>query len=186
MSKKTFKNAKRNRYYGLRVGDIVSPKGLQGALESSLGKCKVIGYAPFDNNRVYIQSIETGEETDWVAEWCEIITKVEDIKDTVEINASIIANYKEVVNSLISIAIYNENKMSFQHKKQDVKVAVLNLATEMGVEIIKTEEEAEKTNPTFECIGIVGALSLLFINKNAPKKEYSDIFALILRYIEQV
>ena len=184
MSKKTFKNAKRNRYYGLRVGDIVSPKGLLG-VESSLGKCIVIKYGS-DNNRVEIKSIATGEEREWIAEFCEIITKVEDIKDTVEINASIIANYKEVVNSLISIAIYNENNMSFKHKKQDVKVAVFNLATEMQIEIIKTEKEAEKTDTTFECIGIVGALSLLFINKNAPKKDYSDIFALILRYIEQV
>ena len=71
-----FDNKERNRYYGLRIGDIVSPKGIDGK-EWSKGKAEVIEYGFMDNNAVYIR-VEDGTETKWVAEWCEIITKVED------------------------------------------------------------------------------------------------------------
>lgn len=73
---KNFTNEKRNRYYGLRIGDIVSPKGLDGK-ESSKGKAEVIDFGFMDNNAVYIK-FEDGTETKWVAEWCKIITKIED------------------------------------------------------------------------------------------------------------
>lgn len=71
----TFKNEKRNRYYGLRIGDIVDPKGLSG--KTMYPNAEVVGFAYSDNNRVYIRK-ENGKITDWVAEWCDIITKVED------------------------------------------------------------------------------------------------------------
>lgn len=71
-----FDNENRDRYYGLRVGDLISPKGIDG---KSKGNANVIGYGS-DNNRVEIK-FEDGAETDWVAEWCDIIKKVEDKND---------------------------------------------------------------------------------------------------------
>jgi len=71
-----FLNENRNRYYGLRVGDTVKllySTGLQ------YGRCEVIELVAMDNNSVLLKS-ESGKKFEWVAEWCDIITKVEDIK----------------------------------------------------------------------------------------------------------
>lgn len=68
-------NLERRRYYGLRIGDLVSPKGVDGK-EWHRGIAEVINYGG-DNNRVEIKS-KDGTIIDWVAEWCDIITKVED------------------------------------------------------------------------------------------------------------
>jgi len=73
--KKEFTNENRTRYYGLRVGDIVNAKGLTGIV---WGRSKVLELVPMDNNSVIIES-KTGKPIEWTAEWCEIVTKVEDI-----------------------------------------------------------------------------------------------------------
>jgi hypothetical protein len=70
-----FENIDRKRYYGLRIGDLVSPKGVDGK-EWHKGVAEVVNYGS-DNNRVEIKS-KDGTITDWVAEWCEIMTRVED------------------------------------------------------------------------------------------------------------
>ena len=70
-----FDNEERRRYYGLRKGDIVSPRYIHGIVAP---KAEVIDYG-MDNNRVRVK-FENGEETEWVAEWCDIIEKVEDRK----------------------------------------------------------------------------------------------------------
>lgn len=72
---KLFTNENRTRYYGLRVGDIVNPKHVSGA---PFGECKVVELIPMDNNSVMLED-KNGNPIEWVAEWCEIITKVEDI-----------------------------------------------------------------------------------------------------------
>jgi hypothetical protein len=64
-----FDNQERRRYYGIRVGDIVSC--------DPHTNCEVIGYGFLDNNKVYLR-YEDGTEGSQVAEWCKIITKVED------------------------------------------------------------------------------------------------------------
>ena len=71
---KNFDNESRNRYYGLRKGDTVK---LQFSHQNPEPIAEVIEYGFMDNNRVYVK-LENGEETDWVAEWCEILIKVED------------------------------------------------------------------------------------------------------------
>jgi hypothetical protein len=71
-----FDNADRSRCYGLRVGDIVSPK-IPNGKEFYKGQAEVIELALLDNNKVYLR-FNDGSEIDWVAEWCDIITKVED------------------------------------------------------------------------------------------------------------
>lgn len=76
VSASTGKNCERRRYYGIRVGDIVSPKGIDGK-EWHKGQSEVIEYGFMDNNAVYIRAND-GTETKWVAELCDIITKVED------------------------------------------------------------------------------------------------------------
>jgi hypothetical protein len=71
-----FDNKERHRYYGLRIGDLVQIKtGLQS--NPKILNAEVIDYGFLDNNRVMLK-LENGEETDWVAEWCTIVTKVED------------------------------------------------------------------------------------------------------------
>jgi hypothetical protein len=69
---KPFDNIDRNRYYGLRIGDIISVE-----FPSMNSLAEVVDYGG-DNNRVYIK-LEDGTITDWVAEYCTIITKVEDL-----------------------------------------------------------------------------------------------------------
>jgi hypothetical protein len=69
-------NCDRKRYYGIRVGDIVSPKEINGK-EWCKGKSEVIGYGILDNNKVYIRSSD-GTKAEWAAAWCDIVTKVED------------------------------------------------------------------------------------------------------------
>lgn len=68
-----FINYNRNRYYGLRVHDIVKCifSGLEG---------EVVRLAFMDNNSVYIQD-KTGKITPVVAEWQEIITLMDDRVD---------------------------------------------------------------------------------------------------------
>ncbi len=69
-----FTNEDRRRYYGLRIGDTVKLKYSSGEKEET---AEVTGYAAGDNNRVYVTT-ESGEETDWIAEWCDIMIRVED------------------------------------------------------------------------------------------------------------
>ena len=73
--KKPFDNENRTRYYGLRKGDIVKLKGVNGNVFYQ--NAEVIDYGMMDNNRVIVKPM-SGDETDWVAEYCEIIVKVED------------------------------------------------------------------------------------------------------------
>jgi hypothetical protein len=66
---KQFENKDRNRYYGLRVGDIISSDIY------NIKDAKVIKLDGFDNNRVTVVCNEVEREV--VAEWCKIITKVD-------------------------------------------------------------------------------------------------------------
>ena len=70
------RNINRDRAYGLRIGDIVKARGLDRRIIENL---EVVGYCG-DNNKVYVRN-EYGSVTDWVAEWCELVTKVEDRTD---------------------------------------------------------------------------------------------------------
>ena len=74
MSSKVFNNANRQRYYGLRIGDIVDARGITGIVIYK--NVEVHDYSS-DNNRVELK-LASGNITDWVAEWCTVITKVED------------------------------------------------------------------------------------------------------------
>lgn len=77
----TFDNKDRSRYYGLRIGDIINLKGVSG--DVVYYGAEVIDYGA-DNNRVEVR-LKDSSETDWVAEWCDIITKVEDRNKDIEI-----------------------------------------------------------------------------------------------------
>lgn len=72
--KSEFDNQDRSRYYGLRKGDTIKVLDVSGRV---WGESKVLDYVAGDNNRVIIAS-KNGTPIDWVAEWCEIITKVEE------------------------------------------------------------------------------------------------------------
>ena len=75
---KQFDNVNRNRYYGLRIGDIVELKYFNNFKENPDPKAEVIEYGFMDNNKVKVKLIDIDFEINWVAEWCNIITKVED------------------------------------------------------------------------------------------------------------
>lgn len=73
--KEKFDNKERRRYYGLRVGDIVAPRALGG--EYIYGtNCKIIELCGGDNNRVIIRTPDN-KEIDWVAEWCDMVARIE-------------------------------------------------------------------------------------------------------------
>ena len=71
---KEFTNENRNRYYGLRIGDIVMP--LIIGSKKNEKTATVVYYGIMDNNAVYLM-FENKEVKKWVAEWCDIIRKIE-------------------------------------------------------------------------------------------------------------
>ncbi len=102
-----FDNADRNRYYGLRIGDIVNVRGISGSIIYL--NVEVYGYGG-DNNRVVIK-LPSGNTMDWVAEWCEIVTKVEDKTKSLEKNQKII----EKLARELSLGIDNTGNIEELH-----------------------------------------------------------------------
>lgn len=68
-------NKDRRRYYGVRVGDRVV-YGIPGFPDTD-SEYEVIRYGFLDNNRVILRDSD-GNEMKAVAEYCRIISKVED------------------------------------------------------------------------------------------------------------
>jgi len=72
-------NDQRQRHYGHRVGDTV-------AFRNSNESYTVIALDVFDNNKLYALG-EDGVKHTFIAEWCQTLTKVEDMfKDTIMVN----------------------------------------------------------------------------------------------------
>lgn len=76
-----FNNEKRTRYYRLRVGDIVSCHS--HSLKQFTGQAKVVEYGGTDNNRVVVE--QNNRKFDCVAEWLDIVKKIEDIEKEEEV-----------------------------------------------------------------------------------------------------
>jgi len=73
-------NKKRNRYYGLRVGDIVNAKVYDNI---QLLNAKILELNSTNNNSVLIDHPKLSKPKWWIAEHCKIVTKVENkIKTT--------------------------------------------------------------------------------------------------------
>ena len=72
--KKEFDNEDRNRYYGLRKGDIIDLIGADGKVCQP--NAEVVEYGG-DNNRLEVR-LMNGNTIDWVAEWCDIVVRIED------------------------------------------------------------------------------------------------------------
>lgn len=133
LPKDIYQNDDRNRAYGLRIGDLVSPQW-QG-MESSIGKCTVIAIGVGgDNNRVKLEN-EDGESHKWVAEHCEIITKVEDMEENnlpVEKRITQINYYRDLVSQFTQIALYIEQGHNYSHKLPNLKNTFRNLCVTYG------------------------------------------------------
>ena len=65
-------NEERRRYYGLRKGDIVNACAFGEVWANA-----VVHAYTGDNNRVRLITAE-GKEVDFVAEWCQIVKKVDE------------------------------------------------------------------------------------------------------------
>lgn len=61
---------------GKRIGDVIKVAAFGQASYLS----EVVGYYPVDNNRLYIKG-QDGTIIDWIAQWCEVETKVEERQD---------------------------------------------------------------------------------------------------------
>lgn len=101
---KIFNNYNRKRYYGLKICDYVSLKNLDG---TEFRKGIVVGFG-LDNNSVIVDT-QNQKQIKWVAEWCEIILKCEDIfiiqnKDNSQENINF--------NHQIIETNFNENEIS--------------------------------------------------------------------------
>ena len=72
--KKPFLNENRERYYGLRVGDLVTSSWVKNNEEI----CEVLELSSWDNNRCYlkVEGFETPLRV--TAESCKIVQKIED------------------------------------------------------------------------------------------------------------
>lgn len=71
------KNRRRNRVYGLRVGDRVERIIYYGNKESDTEATVIAAPYALDNNRVLLVD-DSGDVFDWVAECCTVLDKVED------------------------------------------------------------------------------------------------------------
>jgi endo-alpha-1,4-polygalactosaminidase (GH114 family) len=67
-------NQERRRYYGKRRGDIIRSSMYR------IERAEVTGYY-MDNNRIRVRVEGETKDCDLVAEWCQIVTKVEDRTD---------------------------------------------------------------------------------------------------------
>lgn len=67
------KNINRKRHYGLRVGDIVNAT----FSHITYWNAEVIYLMPDDNNSVQLKMTD-GTIKEWVAEWCDVVIKIED------------------------------------------------------------------------------------------------------------
>lgn len=67
-------NKDRTRWYGLRVGDIVTLRGPGGYVRTDL---RVVFLHPTDNNGCTVKP-RRGPEFKAVCEWCEVTMKVKD------------------------------------------------------------------------------------------------------------
>jgi len=74
--KENWDNEERKRYYGIRRGDIVQDSWMKRNGDDTKGE--VVEYGIMDNNAVYVLFEGKEEPVKCVAEWCEIVTKVED------------------------------------------------------------------------------------------------------------
>lgn len=69
----TFTNEKRTRYYGKRVGDtVINSHGHWP------GNAEVVALGFTDNNRVTVKRESDGHTFDEVAEWLQVVKKVDD------------------------------------------------------------------------------------------------------------
>lgn len=75
---KVFNNENRNRYYGLRVGDIVQVNSMISTVTQATVKAEVFKFGVLDNNSVFVKEEGSEESFKVVAEWCKIIERVED------------------------------------------------------------------------------------------------------------
>lgn len=71
-------NVKRTRHYGIRIGDIVR-YNVPGSDYDDGTEYVVVKYGFMDNNRVYLSDYRNNI-LPAVAEWCQIVLKVEDRK----------------------------------------------------------------------------------------------------------
>jgi hypothetical protein len=78
MKTRTWDNEERRRYYGVRVGDTVRLSFMPGYKHGEEPLAEVVEYGFLDNNRVYVKREGSDEVIDWVAEWCDVVVKVED------------------------------------------------------------------------------------------------------------
>lgn len=75
---KSFQNEKRTRYYGLRIGDLVTSNWLYKRTDVI---CEVVDLGYGDNNRAYLKVPDVDEPVRVTAGSCRIVTKVEDRTD---------------------------------------------------------------------------------------------------------
>ena len=76
MIEKPWDNQHRKRYYGLRIGDTVDCG--DSRLQQFSGEAKVVAYGGTDNNSVFIHIPGREKPLRCVAEWLNLIKKVED------------------------------------------------------------------------------------------------------------
>jgi hypothetical protein len=75
-----FDNKDRHRFYGKRRGDIVeSRQWKNGGFEYVKGEVEELGF--MDNNCIYVKFEGSDKAIKCVAEWCYLVTKVEDRED---------------------------------------------------------------------------------------------------------
>lgn len=67
-------NKSRQRWYGLRIGDIVAYRSMSGGDDGTL--YEVVGYMRTDNNAVILRR-DDGVVDKYVAEWCDVVVRAE-------------------------------------------------------------------------------------------------------------
>lgn len=161
LTEKPWDNENRDRYYGLRKGDLVE---LQ-FFNSDKNMAEVVDYCHGDNNRVVVKNTWNGEVMEYVAEWCKLHTKHEDrikiyngfpiYKDRLspgdldaivtEKDVEMFLAYEE--GSIDSSGVYEKDQVPDDYYKQVEKIVRANIGQTVGhtaVEIAKYAFKDEK------------------------------------------
>ena len=109
--------------------------------------------------------------------------KNKEVVDLINLNTSVIANYRDVVQNLIQIVIYKQHGESFNHKKEGLKVSIINLATAMGVDLKKIKREINKSDFIYDVMFMISTLSRMFAEKD-DREDFADYLSLIYQYFD--
>lgn len=139
-----FDNKERTRYYGLRIGDIVEEIVYGSSIKGEVWELL------WDNNAAYVKT-EKDKIVKCVAEWCNILTKVEDRDDFKKLSPLKLLAKRDKYNNNFHIIFRNyyqdfDNNWGYSKWYFGITDSIGKPYNELLIEV----EEKQKVNPKHE------------------------------------